>query len=157
MEGGRAFQIQTKNLADPLCLLWVDDQPPAAGIEVVAEDQVPARPLSFLPCGDLLVASPLRDDFALELRERQQDIQAESAQRRVGVELLRDGYEADALFLEHLHHPAEVDQGTAQTIDLVNNDAIDLAGLYVRQQLPHPRPFYVRAGVPAIAVLGGDH
>src|SRR5579872_2745072 len=156
IEDGCALQIQTKNLADPLCFLWVDDQPPAAGVEVVAQNQVPARPFSFLARGNLLVAGPLRNDLALELGKAEQNMQCQAAKWRFRIELLRSGDEAHAVLLKKLHHLGEVNQRTAQTIDLVNNDAIDLAGLDVSQQLPHTRPFHVRAGVPAVAVLRGD-
>jgi hypothetical protein len=53
----------------PLGLLRVDDQPAAARVQVVAEDQAPARPLAPLVGGDLLVARALADDLALELSE----------------------------------------------------------------------------------------
>src|SRR5688572_306431 len=83
-------------------------------------------------------------------------MQRQAAERRVGVELLRDRDKADAMPLKQLHHPGEIDQRTAEPIDLVNHDAIDLARLDVGKQLPDAGPFEIRTRVSAVAVLGRD-
>jgi hypothetical protein len=58
---------EAEHLADALSLLWIDGQPPAARVEVIAQEDVPTGPLALLPRGHLLVARALRNDLALEL------------------------------------------------------------------------------------------
>ncbi len=56
--------------------------------------------------------------------------------------------------IEDLDDFSEVEQTTAKTIDLVNNDAIDLSGSYVRQQTSKTRAFHIASGKATIVVLG---
>jgi hypothetical protein len=77
-------------------------------------------------------------------------------ERRGGVELLGHGHEADAVLVQHLDDPGEVEQGTGQAIDLVDHHAVHLAGLDVRQQALEGRAVHVGAGVAAVVVLGGE-
>jgi hypothetical protein len=88
-------------------------------------------PLALLSRGYLLVPRTLRDDLALELRERQQDIQCQAPQGRIRIELLRDGDEADTILLEQLHHPGEINQRAAEAIHFVDQHAVDQSGLDV--------------------------
>jgi hypothetical protein len=53
----------------------------------------------------------------------------------VGVELLRDRDEADGVLLKQAHHLGEIDQRTTEAINLVYDNAIDLAGFDVGRQL----------------------
>ena len=67
-------------------------------------------PFALSPGRRHLVAGTLGDDFAFELREGEQDIEGEAPERIRGVELLRDGYEADVILFEGLNDASEVDQ-----------------------------------------------
>ena len=89
-----ALEVPLEDLADAFRLLRVHHQPPAACVQVVAEREVAAGPLAPFARGDLLVARALGDDLALELGERQQDVQRQPAQGRGRVELLGDRDEA---------------------------------------------------------------
>jgi len=108
--GGLVLKIQIEDGPDAFGLLRIDDKSAAAWVDVVSENRVPTDPLTLLSRRRLLVARALRDDLAFELRERQEDIQRQAAQRVGGVELLGDGHEADSVLLEQAHHPGEVDQ-----------------------------------------------
>ena len=111
-----------------LCFLRVDKESPAVTVEVVAKDQVSAGPLPLLPGGRLLVPCPLRDDFSLELGERQQNIERQPSERGSRVELLGYRHETDALLFEQIHHPGEVAKRPAEAVHFINHDTIELAG-----------------------------
>jgi len=86
----------------------VDHQQPVAN--VVAERQRPAHPHPFGLAGGDLVADAFASDLALELGERQQDVEHQPAHRGGRVDLLRDGAEADAVAVEYVHHAREIGQ-----------------------------------------------
>jgi hypothetical protein len=69
----------------------MDGQLSGLRVEVVAKDDVPASPLAFLAGGDLLVTGAVGDDLALELSERQQNVQRQATERDVRIELLSNG------------------------------------------------------------------
>ena len=61
-------------------------------------------------------------------------------------------HKRDALPLEDLHHPREVEQRSAQPIDLVHHHAVDLPCFDIRQQLLHRGSFQIPAGEAAVVV-----
>ena len=91
-------------------LLRVHHQRPAIGMHIVAEHRIAADPLALPPRRRHLVARPLRNHLPLELREAQQDVQRQPAQRCRGVELLRDGHKGGSVLVQHLHDLGEVEQ-----------------------------------------------
>ena len=60
------------------------------------------------------------------------------------------------MLLERLHHLGEVEQRATEAIDLVDDDAVDLAGLDVGQQALQGRSFHVAAGEAAVVVAVGQ-
>jgi hypothetical protein len=78
-----------------------------------------------------LVPDALGGDLALELGEREQDVQRQPSHGRGRVELLGDRDERDIVLVEELDQLGEVRQRACQAIDLVNHDDIDLAGLHI--------------------------
>jgi hypothetical protein len=65
-------------------------------------------------------------------------------------------HERDLVLLEGLHETGEVEQGAAQAIDLVNDDAVDLAGGDGSQQALQRWPVEVSAGAAAIVEVFGQ-
>ena len=150
------FQEQREHGPHPFGFLRVDRQPLAARVHVVAQHRTAARPLALATRGRDLVARPLGDDLPLELGEGQQHVEDQPAHRRGGVELLRDRNERDFMLLEGLHHAGEVEQRAAQAIDLIDDDAIDLAGFDVGHQTLESGPVHVAAGEAAVVVAVGQ-
>ena len=85
-----------------------------------------ADPFALPPRGRHLVARALRDDLALELRERQEDVQRQSPEGTRRVELLSHRHEADAVPVEDLDDSREVEQGPTEPVHLIYDDAVDL-------------------------------
>ena len=54
--------------------------------------------------------------------------------------------------VELLHDLREVEQRAAEPVHFVHNDAVELAGLDVRQQPLQRRAIYVSTGEPAVVV-----
>jgi hypothetical protein len=116
-----------------------------------------ADPLAFPPGGRHFVAGAFGDDLALELGERQEDVQRQAAQRGRRVELLRDRDEAHAVSVEHFDDPGEVHQGPAEPVDLIDNDAIHGPRFDGGQKAEECGPVHVAAGIAAIVEMIGDH
>jgi hypothetical protein len=95
---------------------FVYDQPSTARMNVIAQYWRSSGPLSFPPRGRHVSSGALADQFPLELRERQQDVQRQPAQRRAGVELLRGCDETYLVLLEDAQHPGEVQQRSAEPV-----------------------------------------
>src|SRR5229473_708972 len=112
-------KIDPKDLPHLLGLCLIDHQACLTRVCVVAEHRISTNPLAFAPGRGLLVARALADDFALKLCKRQQHVERETTHRAAAVELLRNRNEADASLVEHLHDTSEVQQGTAEPVDLV--------------------------------------
>ncbi len=104
------LKVEPKDLAYPLCLYLVHQQRAALRRDVITEHRIAADPFSFAPRGAHLVVRSFRDHLAFELREGQQDVQRQSAQRVGGVELLRHRHKRHALFVEDLDDPGEIKQ-----------------------------------------------
>jgi hypothetical protein len=77
------FQVEAEDGPDPLGFRGVDHQLLRRRIDVVAEHGQAAGPLALLAGGGDLVAGALGDDLALELREGEQDVEDQTAQRTV--------------------------------------------------------------------------
>ena len=122
-------------------------------VDVVSQHGNAARPFSLAALGGDLVADAFADDLALELGERQQNVQRQSAHRVGRIELLRDRDERHAVVVERLHDPREVEKRTAQAIDLVDDHAVDFAGVNIGQQAIEGRPIHAAAGEAAIVVV----
>ena len=60
------------------------------------------------------------------------------------------------MLLEGLHQAGEVEQGAAEAIDLVDDDAVDLAGLDVGHEALQGGPVHVAAGEAAVVVAVGQ-
>src|SRR6266851_2283062 len=103
------------------------------------------------------VARALADDFTLKLCKRQQHVERETTHRATAVELLRHGNEADASLVEHLHNAREVQQRTAEPVDLIHHHAINPPGFHVGQQLPQPGPVGVGSREAAIVIAVRQH
>ncbi len=149
-----ALQVELEDAADMIGLVRVDDQPRPARIapDVVPEHRRAAGPLASAAGRGNLVARALADDLALELGERQQDIQRQPAHRVRRVEVLRDRDERDIVLLERLHHPGEIHERPTEAVDLVDHHAVDLAGPDVGHQALERRTIHVAAGEPAVVV-----
>ncbi len=150
------LQVEVEDLADPSRLLLVDDDPPAARCDVVAEDRRAADPLALPSRGAHLVARALGDRLAFELREAEQDVEHQPARRRGRAELLRDRDEGDLVFVERFQQPGEVEQRSGKAVHLVDHDHVDPARLDVGHEPREPRPLHVRAGEAAVVVAVGD-
>jgi hypothetical protein len=122
------LQKQLKDGPDPDRLRLVHHQLAVTGIDVVAQERSPSRPLAFAARGCHLVASALGDQLALELGEGQEYVQNQPAHRCGGVELLSHRHERHVVLLEGFHETGKVEQGAAEAIDFVDHDAVDLSG-----------------------------
>ena len=114
-----------------------EDRPDLFGLPLIhhkpaIHDVVPQRadavhPQALLLAGGELVADALGGQLALELREREEDVQHHPSHRVRGIDLLCDGHEGRAVFLEDLDQLSEVEQRSRQAINLVDHDDVDLA------------------------------
>ena len=71
--------------------------------------------------------------LAFELGERQEHVEHQPAHRVGRVELLSYAYECNLMTFEDFEHASEVHQRTAQSIDFVDDHAVDLPSFDVRQ------------------------
>jgi hypothetical protein len=97
---GPDLEEPSEDPADFRRALVVDNQLPI--LDAVAVGRDPAHPHAFPATGGDLVADALSRHLALELSEREQDVQRQPAHRRGRVEALRDGDESHAVPVEHL-------------------------------------------------------
>jgi hypothetical protein len=131
---------------------FIDDQASSAWDDVIAEQRIAAGPLSLFSRRGHLVARALPDQFALKLREREEDVQRQPSQRRAGVELLRDRREAHFVLLEDAQHAREVQQRPAWPVYFVHHHAIQLARFHRAEQSRQRRPVHVGAGETAVVI-----
>jgi hypothetical protein len=103
----------------------------------------------------IFVPHALRAQLALELGEGQHHVQRQPAHRGGGVEVLGDRDESHAVLFKDLDQLGEVHQGAGQAVDLVDHDAVDLAGLDVGQQALQGGPLQGTAGEAAVVVTVG--
>src|SRR5262249_53593952 len=90
-----------KHEADERCLLGVDDQPTV--LDVVTEWRPTSHPHPLFARGRDLVPDALASYLALELREREQDVEHQPARRGGRVERLGHAYEGDAVPIQNLN------------------------------------------------------
>jgi hypothetical protein len=140
--------------ADMLGALVVDHQLPV--LDAVAVGRHPAHPHALLAAGGDLVADALGRHLALELGEREQDVQRQPPHGRGGVERLRDRDEGHAVPVEHLDQLGEVGQRAAEAVDLVDHDHVDQPVLDVLQQPLQAGALQRAAGDAAVVILIAD-
>jgi hypothetical protein len=92
------FQVALIDVPDRLCFGRIDDQPPLA--KVIPKRRHAPHPHPLFLGSRYLVPDALTGDLPLELGEREQDIEGQSAHRGGGVELLSDGDERDVVDIE---------------------------------------------------------
>src|ERR1700738_4585688 len=88
--------------------------------------------------------------------EGQEHIERQPAHRGRGIELLGDRDKRYALGIEQFDQFGEVCQRSSQTIDLVDDDDVNLPGADVVQQSLQVGPVGRSAGVSAIIVARAD-
>jgi hypothetical protein len=120
------LEIALEDGSDPLGLGLIDRDLSVPG--VIAEWCHAADPETFALGGRNLVPDPLGGDLALELGKRKQHVEGQSPHRGGGVELLGDRHEGHPMTVEQFDQLGKVGQGAGQTIDLVDDNDIDLAG-----------------------------
>ena len=101
----------------------VDDQFPV--LDAVAVGRHAAHPHALLAAGGNLVADALGRHLALELGEREQDVQRQPDHGRGRIEGLRDRDEGHTVAVEHFHQLGEIRQRAAEPVDLVDHDDVD--------------------------------
>ena len=94
------FDIAAKNEAHGFRFAVDDDE--LAVLRLIAERRHPAHPHPLLLRGGDLIADPLADDLALELRKGQQHVEGQAPHRGRRVELLRHRHEGGAPRIEDL-------------------------------------------------------
>jgi hypothetical protein len=77
------------------------------------------------------VTDTLCDEFALELRESEQDVEDHPAHAVGGVECLRDGNERYVVPIKYLDKPNKVSKASCEPIDFVDDNDIDFPFLDV--------------------------
>ena len=150
---GAVLEIEVEDLPHHDRLEVVDHQ--VLVHDVVAERHRPTGPLALAPGGGDLVAGPLGDHLALELREAHEHVQREPAHRVGGGEVLRDAHEGRARPVEAVHDLGEIEQRAGQAIYLVDDEDVDLPRLDVLYQPLEGGALEVRAGEPTVVVLLG--
>ena len=132
----------------------IDDE--LAVLDVIAERRLAAHPHALLLGGCDLVANALAGDLTLELGEGQKDIERQPSHGAGGVELLGHRYEGDGILVEHLDDLGEVRQRAGQSIDLVDDHDVHLAGAHIRQQPLECRPLQGATRITAVVVYLGQ-
>ena len=102
-----------------------------------------------VPC----ILHPLLYRFPFKLGEHDTDIQHGPSHRRGGIKLFRRGHKLHIVLLEQLHHVGKVQNGTADTVELVNHDLCNQAPLDVPHQFLKLRTVCVLAAVPFVCVF----
>ena len=106
-----------------------------------------------LAAGIVSVRYPLLYGFPLKLGEHDTDIQHRPPHRGGGIKLFRRGHKLHIVLLEQLHHVGKVQNGTADTVELVNHDLCYQAPLNVPHQFLKLRTVCVLAAVPFVCVF----
>ncbi len=88
--------------------------------------------------------------------EGKKNVEGQTTHRRRGVKLLGHRYKAHTGAIEPFHEPCKVEQRPAQPVYLINQYAIDAAGLEVVEKPLQGRSFEVRATKTAIIILFRD-
>ncbi len=121
------FNIAREQVPYDMCLSNVDRQPAFA--DFVAKRGRSAHPhATGLGCGNL-VADPLTGHLALELGERQQDVERQPSHAASCVEGLGNADERCAPAIENVDDTGKVGEAAGQAIDFVHHDDVDPPGL----------------------------
>ena len=134
----------------------VDQQAHPLAVHVVAQQRPAADVLALLLGNGDLIPDALAAELALELRERQQDVQRQAPHGTGGIEPLRDGYEGHVVLLEQGDQLREVHQTAGEPIDLVDHHDVHPVRLDVGQEGLEARAVHVPAGEAAVIVVCGD-
>src|SRR4029079_9931276 len=102
-----------------------------------------------------LVTYTLANDLALKLGERQQYVECKPSHTGRGGELLGARHERDTTTVEDFHQLGKIRQRPRQSVDLVDDQHIDLICLDVVQQALQRRPFHRTSRIAAVIILGG--
>ena len=148
------LQIQAVDRAHPLRLVLVDGERPLLGD--IADRCVAPHPQALALGGGDLVPDALAGDFALELREGEQDVERQPPHGIGRIELLGDRDERHPVGIEQLDHLREVRERSGQAVHLVHHHHADLACLDVGQQPLQSRALERCTGAAAI-VIGARH
>ncbi|MNJ47966.1 hypothetical protein D3C77_431440 [compost metagenome] len=141
------FQVEAKKEAYLFGLRFVNHQGPAHRInrKTIAQRRHAPHPHALLLGGGDLVSDALPSDFAFELGEGQEDVEGQPPHGGGGVERLGYGDEGCASAVEALDDSGEVGQGPGETVDLVDDDGVDEAGVHLSQQALQGRPVHIAA------------
>jgi len=69
---------------------------------------------------------------------------------------LRHRNKTDRALVEAVHQPREIQKRPAQAIHLIYNDAIDVVGVDIFEQLLESRAVEISAGKAAVIIMSGD-
>jgi hypothetical protein len=125
-------------------------------LDLVPQRGDPAHPHALALGGCDLVADALAGDLALELGERQEDVEGEPPHRGRRIELLGDGDEGHVMPVEQLDDLGEVHERAGKPVDLVDHHGIDPALADIVEELLQGRPLHRAAGEAAV-IVGGVH
>ena len=122
----------------------------------IAEGQGTADPETLSLGGGDLVPDALGGDLPLELGKGQEHVERQPAHGGRGIELLGDRDKRHAVGIEQFDQLGEVRQRPSQTVDLVDDDDVDLPGADVVQQSLQVGAIGRPAGVSAIVIARSD-
>ena len=108
---------------------------------------------TVLAAGIVGIGHALLDGFTFKLGEYNADIQHGPPHRGGRVKLLRGRYELNIVFLKSFHHGCEVQNGTADTIQLVDHYALDQAPANIGHHFLELGPVGILAGIALVGVL----
>src|SRR5580704_10866545 len=144
------FTIEREDPAHSLGLGWGDDE--CALVRVIAKWHVAAHPHAlFLRRGDL-VADAFTGDLALELGERQQNVEREPPHRARRIELLGHRDERHSLSIEEFDEPGKISKRSGEPVDLVDDHDVDAAGPDISEQALQRGPLNIATREPAVVI-----
>ena len=108
---------------------------------------------TVLAAGIVGIGHALLDGFTFELGEHDADIQHGPPHRGGRVKLFRGRNELDIEFLKSFHHGCEVQNGTADTIQLVDHHALDQAPANIGHHFLELGSIGILAGITLVCVL----
>ena len=106
---------------------------------------------TLLAAGVVGISHALLNSFSFQLREYNADVEHGASHRGRCIEFLCCGHKLDLVCSELLHHIGEVKNGTADTVQLVNNDLADHS---VFDVVHHFRKGGAVCILPAVASVG---
>ena len=112
-----------------------------------------ARPKTLLDALDHTHTCTQKDVFAFQLRKRRQNADHRAAIRAARVDILIDGHEIHAMRQEHiLNEVKRILLAAAQTVKLIDHNALDRPAADRLNQLGDRRARQVGAGKPAVDI-----